>query len=174
MFWNYLKFLRGSKASHVGTATCTWLCALHDPSKPWCGRALRTGTERSARRTPVSSWRIVRLAQRVPALEEWLRCCSYANLKTFAKKLSAAWVFALVPDYAPRSWCVKCMCIHRECKCIRASQNDSKKKNSIADINHTCIPHRNRLLTDVRFSNSWIYPCMAIPAANPAQVLFEH
>ena len=47
-----------------------------------------------------------------------------------------------------------CASIVYTCKCIRASQNDSKKKNSIADINHTCIPHRNRLLTNVRFSNS--------------------
>ena len=74
-------YLYESEASHVGTATCSLLCALLAPSKPGCGRALRTAVERSARRTPVSSWRIVRLAQSVPALVEWLRCCSYA--KTF-------------------------------------------------------------------------------------------
>ena len=33
--------------------------------------------------------------------------------------LSAVWVCALVPYYAPRRWRIKCMCIHCESKCIR-------------------------------------------------------
>ncbi len=64
------------------------LCAgrsIESYSKPWCSRAIRTAVERSARRTPVSSLHIMMLAQRVPALVAWLRCCSYANTsaKTF-------------------------------------------------------------------------------------------
>jgi hypothetical protein len=91
------------------------------------------------------------------------------------KHFFAAWVFALVTDYAPRRCRIKRMCIHCESKCIRASQNDSKKKTYIADIIHTCIPHRNRLLTyghrhRRRFSNPSIHSVMVIPA----QVLFEH
>jgi hypothetical protein len=30
------------------------------------------------------------------------------------------WFCALVPDYVPRSWCIKCMCIH--CKSVRIAR----------------------------------------------------
>ena len=53
--------------------------ALFAPFKPGSVRACRTGTGRSTRRTPVSSARIVKLAQRVPAFPAWVRCWSYAN-----------------------------------------------------------------------------------------------
>ena len=170
MFWNYLKFLRGSKASHVGTATCTWLCALLDPSKPWCGRALRTGAERSARHTPVSSWRIVRLAQRVPALVEWLRCCSYAKtfINTFPQCGFLHW-------YPIMRWRIKCKCIHCGIKYINASQNNSYKKTCFADIKHTCIPHQNRILTVCwRHQRCLSHPSIHSNIENRRQVSFEH
>ncbi len=70
---------------HVGRATSSSACAhltlFASLSLPWRGRALKTAEERSARRTAVSSSRIMILAQRVPALVacQWLRCWSSAN-----------------------------------------------------------------------------------------------
>jgi hypothetical protein len=68
----------------AGRATSAMI-ALFAPFKPVLGRACRSGIGRSTRRTPVSSTRIVKLAQRVPALTASLRCCSYAN--TFVNPL---------------------------------------------------------------------------------------
>lgn len=87
------------------------------------------------------------------------------------KYLSAVWVSALVPDYAPRSWRIKCMCIHCESKCINARQNDSKTRT----INHTCIPHRNGMLADChRHQRRFSKPSNHSDIVIRVPVLFEH
>ena len=54
------------------------LCAVRSiQTCAWPSMQIRYRTV--TRRSPVSSTRIVKLAQRVPAFLAWLRCCSYAN-----------------------------------------------------------------------------------------------
>ena len=91
------------------------------------------------------------------------------------KHLSAVWVPALVPDYAPRSWRIKCKCVHVGIKYINASQNNSYKKTCFADIKHTCIPHQIRILTVCwRHQRCFRYPSIHSNIENRRQVLFEH
>ena len=178
MSWIHLNFLRRSGAFHVGTARWSWLCALVAPSESietwvWLSNQNSSGTVRSAYSGEFSVFAhhdALTKSSRPCSMVAVLLVCEY-----ICKKNSAAWVFALVPDYAPRSWRIKCMCMHCESKCIRASQNDSKKKTCIANIIHIYIPHQNRLLTDShrhwrRFSNPSIHSDMIIRA----QVVFEH
>ena len=89
------------------------------------------------------------------------------------KHLSAVGVPALVPDYAPRSWRIKCKCVHCGIKYINASQNNSYKKTCFADIKHTCNPHQNRILTDCwRHQRCFRNPSIHSNIVNRRQVLF--
>ena len=101
--------------------------ALFAPSKPGSGRACRTGTGpgRSTRRTPMSSARIVKLAQRVPALVAWLRCCSYAN--TFVNPLPLCGFVNWYPIMRREAGALNVYPGQLERKSIRARQNNYKK-----------------------------------------------
>jgi hypothetical protein len=96
--------------------------------------------ERSARRTALSSSRIMILAQIVPALVAWLRCWSYTN--TFVNNFPECGFVHWYPIIR-RAGCAlnECASIVRE----NGKTNDSEDRSNIADIDHT--PHRNRHLT---------------------------
>ncbi len=114
--------------------------ALFTSFKPMRGQACRTGIGRSTLRTPVSSARIVKLAQRVPAFVAWLRCWSYAT--RFANALPQTGFSHWYPIMRREPGAFnEYACIVRA---TRASvwypqdKNDSDHKTYISDV----IPHR--------------------------------
>ena len=108
MPWIHLNFLRGSGASHVGTATCSCLCALVAPSESiktwvWPSNQNSSGTVR-----PVYSGEF--FAHPDTRAKSSRPCSMVAVLfvrEYICKPRAAVWVCELVPYYAPRGWRIK-------------------------------------------------------------------